>query len=272
MKKLKKFLAIVLMVVFSISSFSSVSASSLKPSESDGEIIFEASEIKDLSKLRERAKSGVTDKKGKVFSSTVDNEEQLAELGETDSYETTQKLKALKKSDGTIHEYYATTVFYDIYEKETKENEKKDKKENVPFLGTVLNFINTIFVGTKVHAGSQSNSTSGASYSVRSYSTIYWENKTTNGVSYARLTRVTGGWTILDSSVSISNRKVEYGQTPLTNESDTKNPTTNTFNYYTPTDWGWENDGSYIAIGATTYVTIKRGTSSWVQKLQNMYN
>jgi hypothetical protein len=266
-------------LVLSILLFASVGSASASTFPTVPEqVIYESKEIKDLEKLRERALKGDTDENNVHFKNNVvlkkETGKGLVKEEKNSSvkmYETTQKLKRVKKRDGTIHESMATTVFVDI-PKEAINEEDHDESKLLGFIKPISQLVDDIFGATKVQAaGSQTNSKTNASYTVRSYSTIYWERKTSGGLNYIRLTRVSGGWTLLDSNFTLSNRKVVYGQTPLTKVDDTKYPTGNTFNYYTPSTWGWENDGSSVTIGATTYVTMKRGTSSSTQTFTNNY-
>lgn len=89
---------------------------------------------------------------------------------------------------------------------------------------------------------------------------------------FANLTRVTGGWTILDSTVSLSSRMVRYGSSGWPNgaQTDTKYPTDNFYDYTTPATWAAISlTGSYT-FGTNSTVTLKRGTSStWTLYLLN---
>lgn len=287
-KKLKLFkifiLATLLFTSVGSATASTSSIGSLKK-EKDEQIIYESKEIKDLDLLRERALKGVTDEKETKFKNNVvlqqDGDKKMSKTEEltVKTYETTQKLKSVKKGDGTLQESMVTTVFVDIPKEpmgEVDSNEESEvnndkESEKLSFISPIYKFVSNFFTGDKVLAASQYDDETGSSYTVRSYSTIYWDRKTSGGLNYVRLTRVSGGWTLLDSTFTLSNRRVEYGQTPLTNVSETKYPTGNIFNYYTPTSWGWENDGSSVAMGATTYVTVKRGTNSFIQAFTNNY-
>jgi hypothetical protein len=107
------------------------------------------------------------------------------------------------------------------------------------------------------------------SASVRSHSRIYFKTKIENNITYATLTKVTGGWTILDSSVSLSNRKVVNGITgwPGVAKSSTLNPSTNTYN--SSFSWPYVATSTTYHLGTNATVTLKRGSSTWTLYHQN---
>lgn len=233
--------------------------------ESEGEVIFEKKEIKNLEQLRERAEKGITDINTEEIpvleapNLLMDGEEVQEEM-----YETTQKLKSVENEENEVIDSYATTIFLDTTVDEEESNKEEDEK--VGFIEPMINFI----IGKKIYAASKTESTNGVSATVKSYSTIYWSTRTYSGTNQYRLNRVKGGWTLLDTDFYLSNRKVFYGQTGFTEVRTTKYPTSNTFDYTTPSSWGWEQQGSRSAIALHTYVTFKRGNTSVVQHLPNI--
>ncbi|MFY0521334.1 hypothetical protein ACOMCU_26445 [Lysinibacillus sp. UGB7] len=115
-----------------------------------------------------------------------------------------------------------------------------------------------------------------SSISVQAYSRFYYTtSQTSGGTTYAKLTKVNGGWNISDSSVSLSNRIVKYGANGgstlgSSNTTYTQNPTSNTFTYNLPSNYSAVSIDAVHFIGVTTTVTLKRGTSSvWTLKLTN---
>lgn len=260
---MKKFGITILLTIFCLSLLSINTTANNK--SSDDEVLFEKEEITDLEELRELAKNGISDLEeekefiGKLkMVDNVTNEELAVETQDLDvdveteeldleTYQTTQKLKTIETTEGEEINYFATTVFNDI-PTELLENENE---EDMQFSA----------------AASKSEETKGASLSVRSYSTIYWDTKTSGYSTTYKLTKITGGWEILDNQVSITSKRVEYGQTyPLDDENETKYPTGSTFSYTTPSSWAYRSNGYF---GGTTYATLKRGTSTWVQDLVN---
>lgn len=117
--------------------------------------------------------------------------------------------------------------------------------------------------------GTQPDDTTDDSYSVRAYSTIFVESYTSNNISYKRLTKTTGGWTILDSTVTTSNRKVSYGTAgyPLSNGENNVpiSGLTFSFNAVHP----GVNVGYLYTIGVNSTATLKRGSSTWTLFHQN---
>ncbi|WP_067843690.1 hypothetical protein [Amphibacillus sediminis] len=111
-----------------------------------------------------------------------------------------------------------------------------------------------------------------SSYGVRAYSRIYYDRYTERGVTMAKLTKVTGGWNVYDSSISLSSRRVRYGASgwPGVQHSYTKYPTSNSYTYNLPSSTkGVALTGTYH-IGTNSHVTLKRGTrSTWTLYLEN---
>lgn len=111
-----------------------------------------------------------------------------------------------------------------------------------------------------------------SSLGVKADLTVYYNTKGTTPEEYL-LTKVSGGWTIADTSISLSNREVYYVSEgsfpqPVYNQHSTKTPTTNSFNYNTGFTKYVAED--FSLVGATSKVTLKRGTSStWTLTLPN---
>ncbi len=120
-----------------------------------------------------------------------------------------------------------------------------------------------------------------SSAGVRGYITIYYDTKTTGLLNPGiLLTKVSGGWTILDGSIVLSNRKVSYvcnGTSAVTenryvtNQLATKYPNAMTFSYNTGFAEYLDDvveDNKKVAGNCET--TLKRGTSStWTLFIDN---
>lgn len=119
-----------------------------------------------------------------------------------------------------------------------------------------------------------------SNYSVKAYSTIYWTVTDINGNGSIYLTKVTGGWVIDDTSVSLSNRNVLIGQTgtnayngEYANQGKSIKLSTNSFNISVNYNWApVKITDKMYKVGANSNVTLKRGTgSSWTLSLVNNY-
>lgn len=111
-----------------------------------------------------------------------------------------------------------------------------------------------------------------SSQGVKGYSRFYYTKSTASGGDErAKLTKVTGGWTVDDSSIKLSGRTVTFGCSgwPAGNQSTTKKPTGNSFSYTPSSSWKAASIDAEGAIGVTTKVTLKRNSSTWSLKLNN---
>jgi len=164
------------MVAASVPAFA-VSDVSVKESK----LLYQSQEIKNVDKLFERAKNGVSDiesdKEGNgAVSQILKNKE--GKQRDVRLYKTTQKLKEIKLANGETETQYATTVIASV---------------------------------SRTYDGNRSDSGSDVSVSVKSSSTFYWSNVTINGISCIKHQGASGSWVISDSNISISNRQVELG-------------------------------------------------------------
>jgi hypothetical protein len=128
-------------------------------------------------------------------------------------------------------------------------------------------------------SGSTSGSKWDPSYSVKTYSTFHYSTMSVSGIDSIKETSVNGGWTISDSSVSLSGRSVHYGCSGIASSTgfgvdqySTKYPSGNSFSYNTPSTWKYIDKGAdFMALGVNTYVTLKRGSSTWSLTFINSY-
>lgn len=115
---------------------------------------------------------------------------------------------------------------------------------------------------------------SDSTYSVKAYNTIYWQKtQGTKGTAY-KLTKVTGGWRIVDNTVSVSNCMLRYGCTgfgtndPTTTQRKEIASVSNNFSRSTGfTEYIYQEGG---VMGANMTLTLERGSSSvWTLYAEN---
>lgn len=229
MKKIVSFvLALVLLMSISVPSF----AEQGNP-EKKVKVIKEYIEIIDVDMLLERAKNNITDLKDsskieKMAAKAVLMNKDTKEEKDVEVFTTTQLLKTTEE-DGVVKDYYGTT-----------------------FIATV--------------GYTRTDSDWDDSYSVMASSTIYWDEYQIGGTTVKEFNKVSGSWTISDSSVSLSRRSVTSrnngtnGNTgfPL-NQTDYKYPSSNSFSYSLPFTCLSPFSGVF---GSETSVLLSRGTSS----------
>ncbi|ETT84187.1 hypothetical protein MKZ08_08405 [Viridibacillus sp. FSL R5-0477] len=158
-----------------------------------------------------------------------------------DTYSTAQIVES-----GTDSEIAAVTSFYDI-------SFETDKNQNL---------INTFGIAT------QPGNVTDSKKAVRAYSTIYVESTTAG----KRLTKATGGWTKLDTSVALSDRKVVYGTAGIPHSNNgTLKPSSDTFSITPSPAHTFVNTSVSYAIGMNSTATIRYSSSSWSVYLLNNY-
>jgi hypothetical protein len=90
--------------------------------------------------------------------------------------------------------------------------------------------------------------------------------------AYYLITNVAGGWTISDSSVSLSNRIVNYAcydPTTYDTQNKEKKPTSNSFSYATGFTKSAESTSEGVVIAANSRVTLTHGSSVWQLQIPN---
>lgn len=224
-------------------------------------IIFEKNEIKDIDILYSMAKNNISD----ISASNMLNNDMIAAIYDDEgnranlkSYRTAQILKQQIEKDGSITTEVAETSIIDL---------------NDP--------VNQNAVTWTPGSGNKTNEDWDTSLSVKAYSTIYYKYVTpsSGGKIGVLLTSATGGWTISDASVSISNRSVTLGCNggvsaysgggTVANQTLQYYPSGNTFSYSTNFTKYVETD-AFSTVGCNTQCTLKRGTSStWTLSSQN---
>jgi len=253
MSKLSKFVCASVLVFSSLSLVNTVNAEEQDNQET---VIYEKKEIKDLNKLYERAENNVTDKKINIDKLSEEVEVTLNDKEVSkDVSATTQLLKKTKDSEGNIDAYYTTTTFVDDIPASEEEASSGE-------------------VSASATSTSRKASKWDSSGGVKAYSTVYYSVTYKDSVPYQDLSKVTGGWSVSDSSISLSNRKVDLGQSGGSlcggvTQKKSFTPSGNTFSYPAPSSW-CAVSSQVGSIGANTSVTLKRGSSStWTLSLPN---
>ncbi|MBY0085790.1 hypothetical protein [Brevibacillus brevis] len=223
---------------------------------SSSKVTYKANEITDLKLLFEKAKERKTD-----LPENTPRKAALLKDGESKDiqvYQTTQRLQVVKdtKTNNNIRESYVTYEFYNVPKDALKE-------------------------GTISTLGSKEDEKWDSSYSVKAYSTYYFDRYyDQNGLPYRDLTKVSGGWVIDDSSVAVTNKEVWFGASggalrtdgtaggTVIQDSPHYFPTSLSFSYSAPSSWRPVAD-SASSIGVTTKATLKRNTSTWTLQFAN---
>lgn len=203
----------------------------------DSKVEFEAKEIKDKPVLFERAKKGITDlddekivTRGQLLNKRTGKAEPAR------IYTTTQLLRVEKLPNGARKSSYATTGFV---------------------------------VAALDHAHYYDYEWD-STFAVKAYGTIYWDWwYDPSGNAYYDLVKVDGGWSIADSTCSLSNKYVDiiqagwpYGKAYIQQKA-TKYPSGLTFAYSVPSNWEPVAEVHRYQVGITTYTRINRGGASW---------
>lgn len=214
-----------------------------KGSEVALDIIFQAREIKDLDVLFERANNGITDvdKYDAKRDARIINESTGIERP-IESVTTTQLLSSEKSQDGTIRNRYVTTSFASVY---------NDDLNITGGLRSKYDWANE-----------------DRTFSVRAYSTIYWSEVLMPYGNCYELSHVAGGWTILDSQASLSNRRARLAQNGWAPggykiQRSTWYNVNMSWLRYNIFNWVPVATASYSEVGAAQTVRIHQQGSTW---------
>jgi hypothetical protein len=239
----KKAISFFLLTMTMMLYFSSVALAANSEIKEAKKVVFKNTEIKDINTLLDRAQKNISDiPKEKFNSSFVLTNDKLKIAKNKDTLVTTQLLEESVIGDSTVKEY-ATTI---------------------------------ISIVTRAML-TQYDSNYDSSYGVMAYSTIYWNTSTINNLSYATLTSSSGGWTIYDASISISNRYVRLGASGIgTNglpASKTTNhyPIINTYTFAASSFPAILTTASVYSLGNTTTATLTRYGTTWTIYHYNNY-
>jgi hypothetical protein len=247
--------------------------------ETNGKVIFEEKEIKDLDVLMKRAKEekekGKLNKDENKFkkihseSEAILVNEETGKKVKTETYYTTQLLKVIEKSDGETVKQYAVTSFSEVPNLDSLEQEESTS-ENIQvasfsgvfeylsnkFLGDIFNK-NDMFLGLTTIDDSGSLKVWSTNYITQTSSKIY-------------ITRTTGGWSRLDSTVTITFSDLLGYQNGFA--WDTRKNLTQTTPLRETTSWDYNmsyynwtpvNPNTGHSVGITGKFSLKRNTSTW---------
>lgn len=243
-RALSLLLAIALCLVLAPTSFASTDS---------GDVIIEQyDEIKDLKELFERAQKGETDLKTEKIKSIVKNSETGAEA-KVETYDTTQLLKVTKDKNGNIKKDYKTITFALVYLPEEESTDTNNGE--ISIMGADIGDPKT-----------------DPTYSVKTWATRYYTTDDVQGFEHILITGASGGWQILDGTVSIRNKMVRMacngawgGDTSrhnVTKQLVDKSTSGYTFNYQTGfTEYvnrTWDR-----SAGCGLFCEIVRGGSVW---------
>lgn len=242
---MKKLFTLLLMLTLLLSSVAFQTAHAKTVPTATKKIIFQKQEITDLNTLFNRAINGKSD----ISTGNLRSSIKLSD--DKDNIQTNDINKP------TVNQYITAQV---LKESQTNTGVEKDI--------AVTTFVT---VNPLVTSSTRSGSKWDSSYAVKAYSTIYYSSKIgSNGMTYYKLTRAKGGWTNGDSSISLSGRKVVMGCSG--NEAEqrvTHYPSGMTWDYYAPSSWVYVSGVLKPPVGATSYVTLKRGGSTWTLTYTN---
>lgn len=228
------------------------------------EVILEKEEIKDLNILWQRASCGVSDIKSDIDNFRAELKNAPVNMV-VEKKATTQILKKVKRTDGNVETYYATTFFTILKDKD------KDVKKSASTLK--LASLNSVKLPIMV-AASKGWDEYDDSYSIRHVGTFYYSSyRDSNTILWVRPEKVEAKWYRADSSVSISSSR--YGAEWLGYNTSGKWCGREDYSNPLPMSWGKlytntiSNDGYINCTVAGCYVvgeqrdTLTRGGSSW---------
>ncbi len=199
----------------------------------------EKSTIKILEKQKEVKSLDELYKKAKLNKHDIDIKENV----KTERFATTQILETREEQNKIVQDI-AVTTFEDV---------------------TVLDSV----IQTRA-TGQQSDNATDNSISYRAYSTVYYTTGTVGGMDAKKVTRVTGGWTKLDSTVFIQSRLVRVGSTNYQKTQTIEYaPTSDSFDYTTPASWQLLPVEIGLIAGCVMDTTYKRNSSTWRQVFEN---
>lgn len=110
------------------------------------------------------------------------------------------------------------------------------------------------------------------------YSYVYFQESTVNSDSYCKITRVSGGYIVNDSSCQVISQSVNYGQASSTKSySTTYTPTSTTKSWSVVPPSSWQPVKTNVSIGcyigARYTLKIQRYSTPWTLELENfIYN
>ncbi|MFS8602532.1 hypothetical protein LRO89_07995 [Priestia megaterium] len=223
--------------LMSIFLFSSLSYAEESPINSNvEEVIYQEKEITDLDTLATRAENGVTDSEAPTTETILAVDSDTGESTELKQLNTTQKLEVVKLEDDSQVETYKTT---------------------------------SLVSADATASGDRSvyNTQWDQSDGVKAYATFYYDLVKKDGHTYLYHKGGKGGWTIYDSTLSLSGKNVRFGSFGQGSDGKKTSLYTDyspglTFNYGSPGFRGVREE-IYNKVGVSTSATVKRNSSSW---------
>lgn len=247
MKKLKATLFTVLGLALLLLLFPGSVGASDKEDNTEKKIILQQEEITDLDVLYEKAKKEKKEKKKQLVDPTA------VLTGPEGSVEvetlTTTQLLEVSEENGVKTETYAVNSFAEPLEGD--------------------------FEFTAQATGSRSDYSYDSARAGRLNSTFYFTNTTTAGQPAVKLNRAVASFTVLDSSVSMTNRKMWLGASGYTSGGYTQQytgkytVTGSSRVVYAPTSWAPIATAPSKTFGVNSSATITRRGSSWSISLTN---
>lgn len=243
MGKKRKFAGLLLSSFMLVASVPAFAASDLSVKEA--KVIYQSKEIKDINKLLERAKNGISDideATSSFDSEVIKHDKSGVKTEKIKTYKTTQKLSV----------------------------------EQLPNGDTVESF-STVAIASISGDGSQYGTKDDDSLGVKAYSTIYWDYVYNgSGARYMKNKGVDGGWKISDSQLRVTNPIVRIGVTGigLDNSNVQKSidciPSQLTYSFPAPSNWQAVKTAVSHKVGATIFATIKdTSNQTWSLVLHN---
>lgn len=249
MKNLKSAIFTVLGLTLLLLIFPGSVGASDKETNTEKKIIMQQEEITDLDVLYEKAKKEKKEKKEQLVNPKATLEGTKGSM-EVEALTTTQLLE-VSEENGVKTETYAVNSFVEPLESD-------------------LEF-------TTLATGSNSDYNYDYAKSGRLNSTFYFTNTTTGGQPAIKLHRAVASFTILDSSVSMTNRKMWLGASGYTS-GGYKTQVTGNYTVtgpsrvvYAPSSWVAVAKAPSKYFGVNSSATMSRSGSSWSINLVNQY-
>lgn len=196
--------------------------------------------------------------KGFIFGQLLDFRKNIKtkQKKELKTYQTTQLLDIVEHIDGSVVKNYATTTFAIISSGDVPEDQVTSNSFRI------------------MSSSPNSDDKWDPTYGVRAYSTIYWDDWTDpRGMDYYDLKKVSGGWDIQDSQISLTDREVTVGANgwvwnefpPYQQQYEEFSPTPFTYNYSSAAgNWNFfpVSASEQYAVGSSSVATVHYKQSS----------
>jgi hypothetical protein len=210
----------------------------IKTNNSEEKVVYQKHEEKDLKNLFEKAKNHQSD---------IDLKSLPIKVNKPGEVNTAQLLEVRTIGDQTLKDIAVTTFVTD--------------GDAVSTNGVVMPLASL----------TRSDSENDSTISYKSYSTIYYTESEVSGSSYVKLTRATGGWTRLDSSVTIAKKLVRLSCSNYfkTQTKEYTSFSSDTFDITVPGTWVQVVEGAGTILGCVMETTYDRHGSQWTHIFEN---